>query len=1036
MTPFIPKNASRLALLAFFALAGCARGHGRRETRAANQAHVDPSMLQALRYRMIGPHRGGRVTAVAGVPSARGTFYMGATGGGVWKTIDAGEVWENISDKYFQTGAVGAIAVAPSNPNIIYVGTGSACIRNNVQPGIGMYKSLDGGATWQRAGLDDAGQIAEIRVDPHDPNLVYVAAQGHAFGPNTDRGVFRSRDGGKTWQKVLFINERTGASGLAMDARNPRTLYAAMWTGVRHPWGLIGGSVDGGVFKTTDGGDHWKRLAGGLPAGPVGRIGVAVSPAVSSRVWALVDAAGGASGVYRSDDGGNTFQRLNSNRALTGRSWYYAHIWADPKDPNVIYVGNTDFFRSTDGGKTFSPIPMPHGDNHALWIDPADTQVMIEGNDGGATISIDGGKSWSSQLNQPTAEIYRVVADDQFPYRVYGAQQDQYDALSLPSRSANFGARLQLQHWYAVGGMEGGFVAIDPRNPDIVYAGGPGGMITRFDRSETFLRGINVYPESGFSSASLRFRFTWNAPIFISPLEPAYVYHTSNYVHRSEDGGQSWTVISPDLTRNDKSKETLPAGTVGSESMPYPTISAFAESPLRRGVLWAGSDDGLVHLSRDDGRHWQDVTPEAMPEWATVNSIEPSPHDPASAFLAVFRYQLDDFHPYIFRTTDYGRAWTLLTSGNNGIPASDFVHVVREDPVRRGLLYAGTEFGMYVSFDDGSHWQPLQLNLPVTPISDLIVHDDDLALSTNGRSFWILDDTTPLRRLAVDTFSAPHLFTPRDAYRVSTSAEEADQPYVGGACCVSNPRDIYFGARIERHRLGQEPPDGAIVDGAFPAVPDARVTLEILDANGKALRTLVDTAAPNKTGHAPPIVAGLNRFVWDFRVESQPPGAPLPNPRGPKAVPGTYQARLTVGDHSQVASFHLLADPRLRDVTQQDYESQFGLLTNIENAMGETRRLAAAIRTQHRLLQSASQPDARKLAVLDSLERQLVPAPGAGFGAGTPALLMQFATLYTFVEGSEDKPTAGATARWYELRKQLNDRMAQASALVPGAKTH
>ncbi|HEV2387814.1 MAG TPA: hypothetical protein VGS20_11230 [Candidatus Acidoferrales bacterium] len=1029
MPLFSPKNGSRMALLALVALAGCGpRGKRARDDRIAAVTAVNPSLLQALHYRMIGPHRGGRVTAVAGVPGERGTFYMGATGGGVWKTTDDGEVWENVSDPFFAAGSVGAIAVAPSNPSVIYVGTGSACIRNNVQPGIGMYKSLDAGITWQRAGLDDAGQIARIRIDPHDPNLVYVAVQGHAFGPNSDRGVFRSSDGGRTWQKALFIDDRTGASDLAMDARNPKVLYAAMWTGVRHPWGLIGGSIQGGVFKTTDGGNHWNKLAGGLPTGAVGRIGVAVSPAAPSRVWALVDAAGGGSGVYRSDDGGESFQRLDASRALTGRSCYYAHIFADPKDPDVVYVGNTDFFKSADGGRTFSPIPMPHGDNHALWIDPEDTRVMIEGNDGGATITIDGGKTWSSQLNQPTAEIYRVVADDQFPYRVYGAQQDQYDALSLPSRSANFGARLQLQHWYAVGGMEGGFVAVDPRNPAIVYAGGPGGMITRYDRSEMFLRGINVYPEAGFSSASLRYRFTWNAPIFLSPLEPNFVYHTSNYVHRSTDGGQSWATISPDLTRNDKTKETLPAGNVGSESMPYPTISAFAESPMRRGVLWAGSDDGLVHLSRDDGRHWQDVTPQAMPAWATVNSIEPSSHDPARAFLAVFRYQLDDFHPYIFRTGDYGRSWTLLTDGRNGIPPADFVHVVREDPIRKGLLYAGTEFGMYVSFDDGSHWQSLQLNLPRTPVSDLIVHDDDLVLSTNGRSFWILDDVAPLRRLAVDSFSAPHLFTPRDAYRAFTSAEEDDQPYVGGACCVSNARDIYSGARIERHRLGEEPPNGVVIDAAFPRLPSGRVTLEILGADGKVLRTLVDTAAPNSTGRAPRLAAGLNRFVWDFRVESEPPGAPPPEPRGPKAVPGSYQARLTAGSTIQRAWFRLLPDPRLRDVTQQDYEGQFGFLMTLEDAIARIRAAAATLRSQRSRVR-----DPRQVAALDSLVRQLVPAPGAGFGAGQPPLLSQALTLYNFVEASEDQPTASAIERWTELRAEMNARLAQTRAFEPPA---
>src|ERR1035437_8455325 len=566
------KHASWVALLTLLASAGY-QARVQREgvdnaARADSVVGVDPALLRGLSYRMIGPHRGGRSTAVTGVAGDHRTFYMGATGGGVWKTTDAGEGWENVSDRVFKTGSVGAIAVADSNPKVVYVGTGSACIRNNVEVGNGAYKSADAGATWQSIGLEDAGQIGKIRIDPRDANRVYLAALGHAFGPKPMRGVFRSRDGGQTWEKVLFVNDQTGAADLVMDAHDSRVLYAAMWTGERKPWGLVGGSTAGGVFKTVDGGDHWTRLSRGLPQGPVGRIGVAVSGGNANRVWALVDASDG--GIFRSDDAGKTFRRINADRRFTGRSWYYAHIFADPKDPNGVYVGNQDFHKSSDGGATFTPIPMPHGDNHDLWVDPQDPRVMIEGNDGGATISVNGGASWSTQLNQPTAEMYRVTVDDQVPYRVYGAQQDQYDALSLPSRTANFGARLQLQHWYAVGGMEGGFVAVDPRNPDIVYADGPGGMMTAFDRATEHLRSINVWPEAG--KANMRFRFAWTSPVFTSPLDPENVYHTSNYVHRSSDGGQTWRVISPDLTRNDKSRPAA-AGQVGAEAESYATVS-------------------------------------------------------------------------------------------------------------------------------------------------------------------------------------------------------------------------------------------------------------------------------------------------------------------------------------------------------------------------------------------------------------------------------------------------------------------------------
>lgn len=981
----------------------------------ASVSHVPEEMLAGMQYRMIGPHRGGRSTAVAGIAGDHRTFFMGATGGGVWKTTDAGEVWKNVSDGFFTTGAVGAIAVAPSDPNVVYVGTGSADIRNNIEVGKGSYKSTDGGHTWHSIGLEEAGQIARIRVDPRDANRVFVAAVGHAFGPNDDRGVFRSRDGGKTWEKVLFVNDRTGAIDLVMSAKNPDVMYAAMWTAVRHPWGMVSGSTDGGLFRTTDGGDHWTKLASGLPQGQVGRIGVAVSDANPNRVWALVDADD--AGVYRSDDAGNTFTRINSDRTLTGRSWYYGRIFADPVNPNVVYVGNTDFFRSIDGGATFKPIAMPHGDNHDLWIDPQDPRVMIEANDGGAAITVNGGESWSSQLNQPTAEIYRIVADDQIPYRVYGTQQDQYDGLSLPSRSSRFGERLQLQHWYTIGGMEGGFVALVPHNPKIVYSDGPGGMMTRIDLSSESLRGINVTP--GQRGGDMR--FAWSSPIFISPLEPQAVYHTSNYVHKTIDGGQTWKTISPDLTRNDKAHQGVGNGP-GSEAEVYPTVSTFVESPREKGVLWAGSDDGLVHLSRDGGLHWTDVTPKGIPEFATVNTIEPSVYAPGRVFLAVYRNMLDDYKPYIFETNDYGKSWKLLTDGNNGIPANQPVRVVREDPVQKGLLYAGTEFGMYVSLDDGAHWQSLQLNLPIVPVTDIVVHDSDLALSTNGRSFWILDDVSPLRELAVKTISRPHLHVPRATYRIATSVDEDDQPYVGGACCVSNVRDLYTGARIERHQLGTEPPEGAIVYASFPDKPAERVTLTVTDSKGKLLRTLVDTNASN----GPEVKPGLNRYHWDLDIESRAPGTPMPAQRGPKAVPGTYQLHLAVGSDVQTVSFKLLADPTLH-LSQQDYVAQQQLLTKIEAAM---RQIASAGEVAQKRLAGLQAGDPKAVELRRLQARLGVAARGGARGSGRrptaeqPPLLGEFTSLYTFVWGSEDRPTGAAIDRYKDLRRNLDTLLA------------
>jgi photosystem II stability/assembly factor-like uncharacterized protein len=1025
MKPRLVRFASSFSLVCvwFALIPGTTQGQAA-DTRTASTAQLPENMLQGFQYRMIGPHRGGRVTAVAGVPGDHRTFYMGATGGGVWKTTDAGEVWENISDRYFKTGSVGAIAVASSDPKVIYVGTGSANIRSNIEIGHGSYKSTDAGATWSSIGLEDAGQIAKIRIDPRDPNRVYVAAVGHAFGPNPERGVLRSRDGGKNWEKVLYVNDHTGAVDLVMTEGNPDVLYAVMWTGERQPWGMVAGSTEGGVFKTTDGGDHWTKLTQGLPKGPVGKIGVAVSPVMPNRVWALVDAADG--GVFRSEDAGQSFTRINSERPLLGRSWYYGHIFADTRDPNMIYAANTDFFRSTDGGKTFNPIAMPHGDNHELWIDPKDSQVMIEGNDGGATISVNAGQSWSTQLNQPTAEIYRVATDDQVPYRVYGTQQDQYDGLSLPSRSAHFGERLQLQHWYAVGGMEGGYVGVVPHNPNIIYTGGSGAMITRFDLAAQHLRTINV--TAGVRGGDVR--FAWSSPIFISPLEPDVVYHTSNFVHKTSDGGQNWMTISPDLTRNDKSHQGAFTGP-GSEAEAYPTVSAFAESPRLRGVLWAGSDDGMVHLSRDGGLHWLDVTPKSIPDLATVNTIEPSPHDPAVAFLAVFRYMLDDYHPYIYRTDDFGKSWTLLTDVDNGIPTYQPVRVVREDPVRKGLLYAGTEYGVFVSLDNGKHWQSLQANLPAVSVTDIQVHDSDLVLSTNGRSFWILDDISPLRQMAVQSIAAPHMFPTRNTYRIATSADEDDQPYIGGACCVSNVRDLYTGARIERHQLGEEPPEGAIVYGSFPAQPTEKVTLTVTDTSGKILRTLVDTSAPD----GPKVQPGLNRYNWDLSVEARAPGTPMPAQRGPKAVPGIYQFHLTVGTNTQSVTFRLLGDPKSH-VTQQDYQSQYDLLMHIQEAFTQIQHAGTIIQARRASL-PAGDP---ALAQLDLLQTALgagAGGRGGGRGAGggraaansgAPPLMGEFTSLYTFVIGSEDRPTGAALDRYRGLRKALDDDLVKLQA--------
>ena len=1023
----------------------------------------DSALYQALKYRMIGPHRGSRVTAVSGVASQRETFYMGAPGGGVWKTTGGGEIWENVSDGYFKVGSIGAIAVADSDPNVVYVGTGSACVRGNVSAGIGVYKSSDAGESWKHIGLDEVGQIGRIRVHPKNADLVYVATLGHIFGPNEQRGVFRSKDGGRTWEKVLYISEKTGAIDIAMDANNPRVLYAAMWTADRKPWALLSGSEEGGVHKTTDGGDTWTELTNGLPTGITGRTGVAVSPANSSRVWALVEAEEG--GVFRSDDAGTTFRRINKERGLQNRPFYYMHIFADPKDENTVYIATRHFVKSVDGGKTFGPISVPHGDQHDLWLNPHDPNIMIESNDGGANISFNGGKSWSTQLNQPTAEIYRVTVDNQFPYRVYGSEQDQYNAISVPSRSANFGAKLHLQHWYGVGGFEGGHVAVHPENPNIVYGGGPSGKISRYDRSTGQIRQLKVYPETGGTAANLRYRFQWTAPIRLSPHDPNILYHTSQYVHKSNNEGQSWELISPDLTTNDKAKQDYSSGPItrdGGSAEIYTTIFAFEESPKKPGLLWAGSDDGLIHISQNGGASWDNITPEGLPEWGTVNTIDLSAHDPGRAFVAVHRYRLDDFKPYIFRTSDYGKSWKLLTDGTNGIPANHFVRVAREDPDRKGLLYAGTEFGMYISFDDGTHWQSLQLNLPVTPITDMVVHQKDLVMSTQGRSFWILDDLTPLHQITDQVAgSRAYLFQPRDAYRVRTSEEEADQVYVAGRENVTNPRDPIGGARIERHRMGTEAPDGAIIYSYFAKKPEEEVTLEILDLGGNVIRRFSSQDEPKDKSVVarpePPWLkeestfskAGLNRFVWDLRY----PGAEVvengtlsrQNTLGPKAVPGTYQARVTAGEWSQTQSFEVQKDPRL-ETTQADYQQQFDLLTQIRNKIGELHHAVSQTREVReqvsqlvvRLKKTAQADEAEKagnalIEKLTAIEWELVPTEDdyRMDRLNFPSKLHnQFTYLYNYVGSADTKPTDGSYERFEDLKPELAKRVARLREVI------
>lgn len=901
----------------------------------------DSSFYKAMEWRPIGPFRGGRVTAVAGIPSQPDTYYFGATGGGVWKTEDGGLNWKCVSDGFFRTGSVGAIAVSEYDRNVIYVGMGEAPIRGNVSHGDGVYKSTDAGKTWKHLGLADTSQISRVRIHPRNPDLVYVAALGHVYGPNDDRGVFRTSDGGKTWEKILFRNNKTGAIDLALDPSNPRVIYAALWGAGRTPYSLTSGGPGSGLFKSVDGGDNWTEISRGkgLPQGVLGKIGVAVSPAQPERVWAIVEAEDG--GVFRSDDGSETWQRVNEERRLRQRAWYYSRIYADPLDAETVYVLNTGFYRSTDGGKTYTAIRVPHGDNHDLWIDPGNSRRMINSNDGGANVTMNGGLSWTAQDNQPTAQFYHVAVDDRFPYWVYGAQQDN-STVRIASRTDGYG--ITASDWQAVGGGESGFVLPRPGNPDIVYAGSYSGLITRWDARTRQERIITAWPENpmGAGADVLRYRYQWTAPIVVSRHDPNVLYHAAQVLFRTTNEGQSWDVISPDLTTNDKDKQRSSGGPITKDNTGveyYCTIFALAESFQDPDILWVGTDDGLVQLTRDGGESWENITPRELPKWSLISMIELSTFDPATAYLAVDRHELDDFRPIIYKTEDFGLTWKPIVSG---FPRNTFVRVVREDPKRKGLLYAGTETGVFVSFNDGAAWQSLQLNLPVVPIHDMIVKDDDLVVATHGRSFWILDDLTPLQQLDEKVVAAGvYLFKPRDAYRRR-----------GGSFPIPN--------------AGRNPAAGTVIYYYFKEKPKQEVVLEIMDSNGARVKTF---SSQDKTEEGPgdefsrmfgsgearglPGEEGLNRFVWNMRYPDaeRVPGAVLwgGSTTGPIAVPGIYQVKLAIGEETHIREWEWKIDPRI-EASPQDLREKFDFLIEIRDtfsrvnrAINELRRIRAKI---------------------------------------------------------------------------------------------
>lgn len=992
---------------------------------------------QGMRWRLIGPFRGGRVEAVAGVPGNPLVYYFGSVAGGVWKTSDGGHTWLPLFNRG-PVSSIGSIAIAPADPSLIYVGTGEACPRGDSSFGDGVYKSSDGGETWIHLGLDNTRHIAKVIIDPRNPDTVYVAALGHVYGPSDQRGVFRSRNGGKTWQKVLYKDDNTGAIDLAMDPNNPRVLFAALWQVRRTPWSLVSGGPGSGIYKSTDGGDTWKEIRGhGLPDGVLGRIGVSVG-ANSSRVYAIIEAKDG--GLYRSDDGGANWALVNGSWDLRGRPWYYSHIFSDPQNPDKVYVFSFGAYRSVDGGKTFSTIYTPHGDYHALWVDPRHPGRMIVGNDGGATISADDGKSWTTEDNQATAQFYRVATDNRFNYYVYGSQQDR-GTVAIASRSDD--ALIDRTDWYAVGGGESGFILPSPLDPDIVYAGSLYSAFTRFDKKAGQSKDVSPWPinELNLAAKDAKYRFGWTAPMLISPHDPHTLYIGAQVLLKTNDDGRTWSAISPDLTRNDKSKQDSSGGPITQDNTTveyFDMISTIAESPLQAGLIWVGTDDGLIQLTRNDGASWEKVAPTQIPEWSSVNTIEASPFSPGTAYAAVDAHLLDDFRPYIYRTTDFGKTWTPIVAG---LPSGSYVHTVREDPKQKGLLYAGTEKGIYVSFDDGTHWQSLQLNLPTAPVYDLTVHGNDLAVATHGRAFWILDDLTPLRQAKqAHAAQVAYLYRPEAAYRVRGNNFYATLS--SGA--PSSPL------------AGQNPPAGAILDYFLPQAPKEEIELEILDGKGNIVKKFVakpkaeasgsgkqiiissgavEMAGGQEYASQPSAVAGLNRFVWNLHYAGPGSGAADGEVAEPLVVPGNYTVRLTVDGRSRTEPLVVREDPRVH-VSLADLQSEFDFEMKIRDrlkaahaAVEEMRQVRTQLLSlQKRMEGNAAWADMTK--AITAVDGKTLDAEKSITGWKVvkdryslnypPALDDQLNWLFMFTEAGDGVPGQPYFAAYDELAQRLD----------------
>jgi photosystem II stability/assembly factor-like uncharacterized protein len=894
------------------------------ESQQLPEPPAEQKLYESQEFRLLGPFRGGRSAAVTGVPGKPNLFYFGSTGGGVWKTLDGGRTWSNISDGFFG-GSIGAVSVAPSDHNVIYVGGGEKTVRGNVSSGYGLWKTEDAGKTWTAAGLPQSRHVPRIAIDPNDPNTVYAAVLGNIYKPTDERGVYKSTDGGKSWNKTLFVNDMAGAVDLIIDPSNARVLYASTWRLQRTPYSLSSGGDGSALWKSTDYGETWKEISNneGFAKGTLGIMGITVSPVSSDRVYAIVENKE-EGGLYRSDDAGLTWKKTNDDRSLRQRAWYYSRIYADTEDVDKLYVVNVNYHKSTDGGKNFSSARAPHGDHHDLWIAPEDPNRMIMGDDGGAQITYDGGETWSTYHNQPTAQYYRVATDDSFPYRIYVAQQDN-GTIRIPHRTT--GRSISDSDWEETAGGESAHIAVDPKNNDIVYGGSYGGFLTRYNHKTKSQRAVNVWPDNpmGHGAEGMKYRFQWNFPILFSKHEPNKLYAFSNNVHVTTNEGQSWETISPDLTRNDPTKLVSSGGPITQDNTGveyYCTIFAAAESPLNAGELWVGSDDGLIHLSKDAGKNWVNITPKGMPEWAQINSIEPSRYDAATCYVAATRYKLGDFSPYLYKTTDYGKSWKKITGG---IPAEHFTRVVREDDQVQGMLYAGTETGLYISTNDGKSWKSFQMNLPIVPVTDLAVKDNNLIVATQGRSLWIHDDLGLVR----DAFSSSlsrkqntnQLFEPKTAYRMEGSGRA--------------------GSLTE----GANHPAGVQVHYYLPEVTDKdSISLSFYDSKEKLIKTY---ATYDKTDKLE-VKKGANSFNWDtvYDGAEKLPGMILwwADLSGAKAVPGTYKVELIVNGEKQSQPISIISTPT-SEASEDDMQAQFDFVSEINATVDKAHKSIKNIRS-------------------------------------------------------------------------------------------